>query len=119
MEYELILNLLSFGCGLYCLYTWVRLMREGRLFPNALLLPKGTKAEDCADEAGFIARMRLPVLALGIGTTLCGAVCLVNDAVQTPILPYPWSLIPIGVVLAVLIWYAVVSAKANREFFQG
>ena len=114
----LMLDLVSLGCGLYCLYTWIRLIVEKRLFKNGLLIPKDKTAEDCLDEAGFIAYMKPRLAVLSIVTMLYGVLQLLNDSVlQTPLLNLWQTLALLGVVLAVLVWYAIASSKANREYF--
>ena len=87
-----LMNLISVLCGGYCLYTWFRLVREKKLFENAILLPKDRKPEDCFDEDAYIRILR-------------------------PILEFPLIFIPWGVEAAVLIWYAVSSSRAMKDYF--
>ena len=42
---------------------------------------------------------------------------LLNDQLSEPFLPYPWSLVPLVVVLASLVWSAVRNGRANRDYF--
>ena len=43
---------------------------------------------------------------------------LVVPCLATPLLGHPWAILPLVGVFAVLIWYAVVSAKAFRNYFE-
>ena len=111
------LDLLTLGYGIYCMYTWIRLLREKKLFPNALLVPKEKKPADCVDEEGFIAQIMPPLSVLAIITMAYGVVSLVNDMSKVPFLPYPWNLLPLAAVVAVLVWYAICDRRAKRDCF--
>ena len=50
----LLMDVISAACAAYCAYTWVRLLRERKLFKNELLLGKDKKPEDCLDEDGYV-----------------------------------------------------------------
>ena len=112
-----LLDALALVCGLYCLYTWLRLEIGKKLFPSSLLIPKGKTIKDCADEKEFIAFIRLPLAVTSIVTTAYGAVCMANDMAKEPFLEYPWNLVPLVVVLACLVWYSIRNRKANIDFF--
>ena len=116
-SFNLMIDLIGLGCGLYCMYTWLRLMLGGRLFKNSLLVPKEKSVEDCLDEAGYVAYMKPRLAVLAIVTLIYGVCLTLNDTVAEPFLPYPWYLVPLVVVLGVLIWYAVCNSRANRDFF--
>lgn len=112
-----LLNAISVGCGFYCLYTWLRLLFTKKLFKNGILVPKDKTVDDCLDEQEYIRYIMPSLSVLGIVTTIYGVFFWINDSLETPILPYPWGFIPLVVVLGVLIWYAVVNSRANKEFF--
>ena len=113
----LLMDVVSAVCALYCAYTWVRLLRERKLFKNEILLGKDKKPEDCLDEDGYIAFL-LP--RLGVLTLILAAYAVFSfycDFSGNELLPYPLSMIPLAVVFAVLIWYVVMNVKANKRFF--
>ena len=112
-----LLDLIALGCGIYCLYTWIKLAVGKKLFQNGLLVPKEKTVKDCLDEKAYIAYITPPLATTAIVTTIYGAFCLLNDTSETPILPLPWSLIPLVAVLGCLVWYAIRNSKANREYF--
>lgn len=60
----MLMDVFSAACAAYCAYTWVRLLRERKLFKNELLLSKDKKPEDCLDEDGYVSYVlpRLGVL---------------------------------------------------------
>ncbi len=114
----MMIDVISLGCGAYCVYTWLRLLREKKLFKNGLLIPKDLSPEDCLDEEGYIAYISPRLAVLAVVTLLYGIVQMLNNTVlETPFLTFGQSMITLGVVMAVLIWYAVANSKANREYF--
>lgn len=113
----LLMDLLSISCGFYCMYTWLRLLLGRQLFPNGLLVPKEKKVSDCSDEAAYLAYIRPRLAVLAFTTMIYGIFALANSLRQPPLLPYPWDALPWVGVMGVLIWYAVCSARANREYF--
>ena len=112
-----LMNLVSVVCGGYCLYTWFRLVREKKLFMNGLLLPKDKNPSDCLDEEEYVRYMRPRVGLLGLVIFLFGVFSAINTRFDPPILEFPLTFIPWGVEAAVLIWYAVCSSKALRDYF--
>ena len=113
----MLMDVFSAACAAYCAYTWVRLLRERKLFKNELLLSKDKKPEDCLDEDGYVSYVlpRLGVLTAVL--VIDAAFMLYCDLTDTILLPYPLSFIPLVVVFAVLIWYLVSTVKANKRFF--
>ncbi len=111
------LDLIALGCGIYCLYTWIKLAVGKKLFQNGLLVPKEKTVKDCLDEQAYIAYIMPPLATTAIVTTLYGAFCLLNDMSQTPIAAFPWNLVMLAAVLGCLVWFAVRNSKANREYF--
>ena len=114
----MMIDVISLGCGVYCVYTWLRLLREKKLFKNGLLIPKDMDPSDCLDEAGYIAYISPRLAVLAVVTLLYGIVQMLNNTIlETPFMNFAQSMITLGVVMAVLIWYAVANSKANREYF--
>ena len=116
-DMTLFLDLILLASGVYCMYTWLRLAVTKHLFKNGLLVPKEKKISDCADEAEYIRYMTPPLAVMAILTLAYGVIMLLNDQLSEPFLPYPWSLVPLVVVLASLVWYAVRNGRANRDYF--
>ena len=114
---SLLLDLLTLACGGYCMYTWVNLRILNRLFKNELLVPKDCKPEDCLDEEGYIAYIRPRLFVLSALVVLTGVIFVLNDVLASPVVPYPWSIIPWALVLVALVWYAISNRHANREYF--
>ena len=116
-EMDMMLDLIALACGIYCLYTWLKLVITKKLFPNGLLVPKDKSVKDCLDEEGYIAYISPRLGVLAIFTTVYGAFFTLNDNLAQPILAYPWNLAPLVVVIGVLVWYAVCNGKANKDYF--
>ena len=75
---DLYFSLIGLAVGLYCLYTWFKLKREGKLFTNQLLVPKDSKPEDCVDEEGYIRVMSPLLLIAGLVWAVTGALDFAN-----------------------------------------
>lgn len=114
----MLMDLIALGCAGYCAYTWLRLRKEGRLFQNSLLVPKDRKAAECRDEAGYVSYLlpRLGILSLLL--VIISVFMTVNDLMKTPLLSARLSVIPLAVIFAILVWYAVASARAFRNYFE-
>ena len=115
----LMLDLIALACGAYCFYTWFRLATGKKLFKNGLLIPKELSPEDCLDEEGYIQYISPRLFVLAIVTTLYGLMQVLQSAsvIDLPFLHGATSLIPLGVVMAVLVWFAICNRRANQDFF--
>lgn len=116
-DMNLLLSLILLGSGIYCLYTWLRLLVTKRLFRNGLLVPKEKKISDCADEEEYIRYIMPPLTVMALMTTAYGVVVMLNDGFSLNLLPYPWGLVPLVLTLGAMAWYAVRNARANRDYF--
>lgn len=113
---SLILLLMLFICGVYALYTYIRLRRTCMLFPNKFLYPGGCTAETCADTDGFIDYIEPRLLLLGLGVLLCGVAYFIYAIVLKASnlwVDIAALVIPTGI----LIWYMFVQRKAAKEFW--
>ena len=113
----ILMDLVAIACGAYCLYTWLRLIITKKLFKNGLLLPNGKEISDCFDEEMYISYILPHLTILTVVTTLYSAYVLTETLMDVILLPGFYSLIPLAVVMAGLIWFAVKSGRANRDFF--
>lgn len=113
---SMLLLVMMLGCGVYCIYTYIRLRKECYLFPNKFLYPGNCKPEECADVEGFIDFILPKILFFGILLTLCGAAYGLLDMV--------WKInhiaVNIGsmlVPLALFVWYILVQRKAANLYW--
>lgn len=104
-------------CGLYCLYTWLRLIVGGKLFQNGLIVPKGKTIRQCADEEAYIAYISPALAVTALVTTAYGVICIMSDVAEEPFLDYPWNILLLAAVLVSLVWYAARNRKAGIDFF--
>ncbi len=116
-QMNLLMDFVALGCGLYCLYTCVRLLITRRLFANGLLIPKEKSAADCRDAAAYIRTLLPPLAALALVTTAYGVLLALSDLSETALLPGLWGLAPLAGVLGALVWYSVVNKRAIENYF--
>ena len=108
-------DLISTACGVYILYSYVKLRMVGRLFPSSLLIPNGRQPKDCLDEEGYIRYIRPRLLVIGVAITVLGLAMLADGTFYQ--LSQGLAMGLIGLALAFLVWYGVCSARANRRFW--
>ena len=113
---NLALDVFALGCGAYILYTWLRLLITKELFANAILIPKDKRVQDCIDEEGFIAAIRLPLGVAAVVATLYGIFMVVNEH-YLRLIDSRWSFALLVLVLASLGWLTVALRKAVQEYF--
>lgn len=99
--------------GIYILYNFYLLKFKGEI-KESLLLPKDIPVKKCKDKAGYIAEMSPKVLILGIVTTICGLLGVVETQMQLLGNGY---LIVMAVLLAVIIWFVLASRKALKKYW--
>lgn len=116
---DLYFNLVGLAAGIYCLYTWFKLKKAGRLFANQLLVPKDAKPEDCVDEEAYI-RMMSPCLLLdGLVWALSGAVGMANNqwhffTEQTTLY---FNLVSTGLCIVAVAVYLIVWLRARKRYW--
>lgn len=79
---DLYFNIVGLAGGIYCLYTWFKLKKAGKLFASQLLVPKDAKPEDCLDEEGYIRLMSPCLLLVGLVWGLSGGAGFANSQWQ-------------------------------------
>ena len=123
--FELYFNLITLVCGVYALYTAIKLWKLNKLFPNQLLVPKDSKPEDCLDEEGYVDYVKPRLLILGVVLTLVGVICLADSQWQlsAKLLPQvenaAFFVVEGGIVLCLLslVWYIACWMKAKKLYW--
>lgn len=101
------------GCGIYALYAYV-MMRKNGTINEVLLLGKNYTERMCKDKEGFLKKALPAVLAFAAAAILYGVVDVIHCYVT------PLKIIdPVcGVIfMAVLVWYMVYTTKLKKEYF--
>lgn len=113
---DVLLVVMVIGCGVYALYTAIRLRRTFMLFPNKFLYPGNCGPDDCVDEDGFIDFILPRMTILGVALLVIGALLVLNT--------YVWGLSGLVLDLATIIvpcgcffWYILVQRKAAKLFW--
>lgn len=99
--------------GVYVVYSTIKMRKTGEI-NTTLLLDKDTNPKKCKDKDAYMAKVMPCLWILGIGAIIYGGLMLFNVYVASiPTI----SLIGIGIFFIVIVWYAVVTMKAKKEFF--
>ena len=114
-SFLMMFDFISIGCGVYILYTLIKLQAYGRLFPNSLLIPNGKSPKDCNDPQGYITYLKPRLLILGIFVLLFGLLSLLNESMQ--FFSFAGTMIFVAVTFAVIAWYGVCSTKTFKRYW--
>ncbi len=119
-DYSQILNIVMtvmlLGCGIYGLYTVIKLRRTYLLFPNKFLYPGGCKPEDCLDGDGFIDYILPRLTVLSIVMLILGIAFALNTYVFKITnwwIDIATILLPFGT----FVWYIFIHRKAAKDFW--
>lgn len=102
-----------FGGGIYSLYSYVKMKKEGEINAS-LLLGKDYLYKKCKDKEGYIKKAGPALLIFGIVAVLYGGIDIIHCYV------YPVTVADtVGMIVFffVLIWFGVYTAKLKKQFF--
>ena len=102
--------------GIYIIFTFVKLKIAGRLFPNALLIPKDQKVNDCQDAQAYIRYIGPRLLILGISVMLYGIGSVILDLVTFEGIGIVHLSMTV-VALAFLFWFGYCNRKAFQLYW--
>lgn len=106
-------SVLVFGCGIYGLYAYIKMKKDGHI-NETLLLGKNYMEHMCKDRKTFVEKSLPAVLIFGIAATVYGIIDMVHWFVTPiPALDY----IGLAVFLIVLIWYMAYTSKLKKKYF--
>ncbi|MFI3313242.1 MAG: hypothetical protein R3Y62_05080 [Eubacteriales bacterium] len=115
-SYMLLFDFISLAAGAYCLFTCFKMhLAGGRLFPNGLLIPKGLKPSDCHDQKAYTAYLFPRLLAFAIALTIYSIISLCDTFLN--FMSFWGRQAMIAVCFGIIVYYAVVSTKANRKYW--
>ncbi|GAA0799001.1 hypothetical protein DWX43_14695 [Clostridium sp. AF19-22AC] len=107
------ISILILCCGVYSLYAWAKMKKDGHI-NEVLLLGKNFTERDCKDKSAYMQKAVPAVLVLGVITTLYGAI----DAIHFYVTPVRiLDLIAMAVFFVVLIWFMVYTTKLKNKYF--
>ncbi len=113
---DVLMEVLLFGCGVYALFSAIKLRKLCYLFPNTFIYPGDCKPDECSDVLGFIDYIFPRLALLGAGMLILGALFLVNMLVIK--IDAIWvNVLSIVLPLALFAWYIVVQRKAAKRFW--
>lgn len=114
-SFMMMFDFISIGCGIYILYTFIKLQAYGRLFPNSLLIPTGKSPKDCDDPEGYIAYIKPRMVIMGIFVLVFGIVSLLNETLQ--FFPFAATMVSVAITFLVIVWYGICSSKAFKLYW--
>jgi len=117
------MNLITLGCGIYCLYLWFQL-RGGKIPPKFPLLGRELTPEKCLDEEYYISYMRPRLLFFGVLVTVVGVFNMLDrqlgllqawlpEGAATVVALIVDSLLPFGAV----VWFAICINRIQKELW--
>lgn len=109
-----LMDLIVVAAGAYVLYGWYMLAFKGEI-KQGLVISKARDPKKIKDLDGFRKYMGPRLLVFGIAAVVSGGLGLFQNYVSPVAAPVYWVFYFIFV--AVIIWYAVCSRKADKMFF--
>ncbi len=106
-------SVLVFGCGIYGLYAYIKMKKDGHI-NETLLLGKNYMEYMCKDKEAFINKALPAVLVFGISATVYGIIDIIHWFV-TPIPVFDY--IGLAAFLVVLVWYMAYTSKLKKQYF--
>lgn len=114
--FDILMVIMLLGCGVYAIYTVIKLKKLCYLFPSSFLYPGDCKPEECADPFGFMDYMCPRVLIFGIAMLVIGALFLADMlllSIDAAWLDIGYLVLPV----ALFVWYIVAQRKAAKRFW--
>lgn len=113
---DTLLIVMVIGCGIYALYTAIRLRRTYLLFPNKILYPGNCPPEECVDDGGFIDFILPRMVIFGAVLLFLGVILVLN----TYLLKAAGLLVDLATIVlpfGCFVWYIIVQRKAAKRFW--
>lgn len=124
---NLMFGLITTGCGVYCLYLWLKIKLSGQVPDGAMILPRGYTMGDCLEPEEFMAHAmpRLMIFAVlilffGVLTIADAYFDLINQwtahlsgGMRLLVLEIVTCIVP----LAVVIWFGVSLRRVQKRLF--
>ena len=113
MNIEGIFGIFAVACGLYCLYGYVMIKTKKKV-NRTILLPKDVDVKKCKDLDAYCKEASLPLLVLGLSTTLYGVSDLYNTYVGGADKLFTVILI---LFFVALVFFIIRVRKCNQKYF--
>ncbi|MFI3171635.1 MAG: hypothetical protein R3Y58_04605 [Eubacteriales bacterium] len=112
-DLDLFFGLVGVACGLFCLYSAIRMRRTG-IITESLLLDKETAKKPCKDIGTYLVEVIPPTVIMGIVLLIYGVLTLVDAYVYEC---YMVVMIMMVITLIALVWFGFVTSKAKKKYF--
>lgn len=108
-----IISIIILCCGVYCLYAWMKMKKDGHI-NEVLLLGKNYSEKDCKNKAAYMQKAVPAVLVFGILTTLYGIIDVIHSYVTRINL---LDTIAMVVFFLAIVWFMVYTTKLKNKYF--
>lgn len=107
------IGILAVGCGIYCLYAYFKMKKEGNI-NETILLGKSYTERMCKDKDAYLKQALPAVLGFGIVSVLYGIV----DCIHWYVKPMEMADTVGGILFMVaLVAFAVYTMKLKKKYF--
>ncbi len=107
------IGILAVGCGIYCLYAYFQMKKDGHI-NETILLGKSYSERMCKDKDAYLKKALPAVLGFGIVSILYGGI----DCIHWYVKPMEMADTVGGIVfMAALIIFAVYTMKLKKKYF--
>ncbi len=113
---DLLMIVLLIGCGVYAMFSALKLRKLSYLFPNSFIYPGNCKPDDCTDAPGFIIYIFPRLMILGAGMLVFGILFLLATKVLGMVTLWV-NIVSVVLPLALFGWYIVVQRRAAKRFW--
>ena len=108
-----IYDILMLGLGIYLFYVWFLMNYKNEIKEQVLLSPH-YPYKRCKDKEGYKAYIGKRLICVSIACAVSGALGIYNG--YTGVLG-TFGIIPTGICMAAIIWFAVAIRKSNKKFW--
>lgn len=113
-SFDTIWGIVGVVCGIYCIAGWYRMLHNGAVC-TSVLLPKDVDIRQCKNLEEYKKKAAPKLLVLGLVLFVIGIVDFITTYTDTRTTVGVW--IALGILIVVLIWFAVTTAKLRKKYF--
>lgn len=109
-----IFDVVMFGAGAYCLYSWFYMKTKGVIHDNRMTIPSDMSLGSCRDPQGYMSFIMPRMLIFSLVVLAFGGLNLLGNAFP---LPREVQFLCLAVTFAAVLWFAFVIKKSIQLFW--